>query len=250
MPRVQQIYADNPGAIANAVYELPPGLDLELSAIRARVNGAAAAGDFIVVAELLTQDDKILAQSPIDQTLAAGDTGALSWAPFLRGAGAGSTPPATDAIAFCILTATELAVGGFRTVTWDSFRRDDATVFTTAAAQFGATTDAAGNSWLRLNSPGLYTIRANVEWNTPAVGQLINFTTSVYGPLAPSEFSGDATLTDAANEGHCNTTELLETTSGGGADWIAVNLNSGGGSDADVELVVWYFPAAATSVVF
>ena len=168
----------------------------------------------------------------------------------MKGATAGSTPVTGDAIKFCILTATELAVGGFRTVTWDSFRRDDATVFTTAAAQFGATTDAAGNSWLRLNSAGLYSLRANVEWDTPAVAQTISFNTSVYGPLAPSEFSGDAVLVDAANEGHCNTTELLETTSGGGADWIAINLSSGGGSDAEVEMVVWYFPSTASSAVF
>jgi hypothetical protein len=94
--RVQPIYADNPGALANAVYTLPPSLDLELSSVRARVDGAAASGAFIVVCEVLTNDGRLLAQSPISQEYAVGDTGANTWAPFLRADQASTPSGATE----------------------------------------------------------------------------------------------------------------------------------------------------------
>lgn len=89
--RVQQIYADNPGSMSEAVYVVPPGLDLDLNSVRARVSAAGASASCIIVCELLTSDNRILAQSPVDQTLTVGDTGALTWAPFLARGGAGAS---------------------------------------------------------------------------------------------------------------------------------------------------------------
>lgn len=80
---LQRIYQDNPGALP-AQYTLPPNLDMEFGSSRARINGAGAASSFIVVLELLASDGRIMVQSRIDQEFAVGDTGALTWAPFLR----------------------------------------------------------------------------------------------------------------------------------------------------------------------
>lgn len=107
--RVQPIYADSPGPIEDASYTLPASLDLELSSIRARIDGSGAADDFIVVAELLTSDGRRLAQSPISQTLSPGDTGAFTWAPFLRSEEV-STPPATGGLPFAVARTNTVSV--------------------------------------------------------------------------------------------------------------------------------------------
>ena len=57
---------------------------MEFASVRARINGAAASGAFILVLELLSQDGRIMAQSRIDQEFAVGDTVAATWAPFLK----------------------------------------------------------------------------------------------------------------------------------------------------------------------
>lgn len=79
----QKIYSDAAVAMPTS-YVAPGNLDMEFASVRARVNGASATGAFIVVLELLSQDGRIMGQSRIDQVFAAGDTAALTWAPFLR----------------------------------------------------------------------------------------------------------------------------------------------------------------------
>jgi hypothetical protein len=81
VPKVQQIYTDNPGDLP-ALYTLPPGLDLVLSSVVVRVNGAGASGTFLPVLEVLSQDDKLIARVRPDQEFAAGDTGVVTYAPF------------------------------------------------------------------------------------------------------------------------------------------------------------------------
>lgn len=100
--KVQLIYTDNPGNLP-ADFTLPPGLDLELSSVIARVNGSGAAATFLPVLEVLSQDGKIIAQSRPDQEFSAGDTGRVTWAPFLRrqaAAAAGGLPDAHSSRCF------------------------------------------------------------------------------------------------------------------------------------------------------
>ena len=95
-------------------YTFEPDADFEFSSVRAKVSGAGAAASFIVVLEVLSQDGKIITQSRIDQEFAVGDTGALTWAPFLRRQAAAAADgrawavasnPTPTAIANNVLTA-------------------------------------------------------------------------------------------------------------------------------------------------
>jgi len=81
--RTQLIFSESPGSLP-ATYELPANLDLELSSVVARYNGATAAAAFIPVLEVLSQDERLVARIRIDQEYAIGDTGVNTWAPFLR----------------------------------------------------------------------------------------------------------------------------------------------------------------------
>jgi len=156
--RTQQIYADNPGNITEAVYIIPPGLDLDLHSVRARIDGAGAVGSFIMVCELLTSDNRILAQSPVDQTFAVSDTGALTWAPFLRqGSGSSNVIPqlslfdltlAADA-ASVDTTGTDLS-GGHVLEVWVISRTDQAGAGPNLAFQFNGDTGANYDyDWVR-----------------------------------------------------------------------------------------------------
>ena len=79
-PDVQQIYTDNPGALA-AAYELTS--DIGLQSIVARIDGSGAAGNFLPTVSLYSQDGKLMARVPSDLTYAPGDTGVVTWSPFL-----------------------------------------------------------------------------------------------------------------------------------------------------------------------
>jgi len=81
--KVQLIFSENPGSLP-ATYDLPPSLDLVLSSVVARFNGAGAAAAFIPVLEVLSQDDRLMARVRPDQEFAVGDTGVVTFAPFLR----------------------------------------------------------------------------------------------------------------------------------------------------------------------
>lgn len=87
----QQIYSDNPGSLP-AVYTLPAGLDLLLDSVVARIDGSGAAGSFLPVLEILSQDDKLVARIRPDQVFAAGDTGVVTYSPFARRHIASTTP--------------------------------------------------------------------------------------------------------------------------------------------------------------
>lgn len=143
--RVQPIYTDNPGALP-AEFTLPPGLDLEVSSIRARVNGAAAGASFIVVCETLTNDGRIMAQARIDQEFAAADTGALTWAPFLRRQTPGAAPPAASQGEWATLVKTvaqSIPAGGAAFLTWDDFYTSSTAIFGTT---LGSTTPPFNNT--------------------------------------------------------------------------------------------------------
>ena len=80
---VQAIYSDNAGELP-AVYDTPPSLDMEFASSRVKFNGAGASEAFIVVLEALTNNGRIITQARIGQVFAPGDTGALTFAPYLN----------------------------------------------------------------------------------------------------------------------------------------------------------------------
>lgn len=80
---VELIFRDNPGNLP-ASQDLPASVDMEFASSRVRINGAGAASSFIPVLEVLDSAGVIIAQARPDQVFAAGDTGVVTFAPFLR----------------------------------------------------------------------------------------------------------------------------------------------------------------------
>lgn len=85
----QLVYSDSPGAVP-ASYTVPPSLDLVLQSVVVRWNGTGAAGAFLPVLAVYSQDGKLVGRFHPGTQLEAGDTGVVTYAPFLR-------PPAAAA---------------------------------------------------------------------------------------------------------------------------------------------------------
>lgn len=159
----QKIYADAAAAMP-ASYVVPPNLDMDFASVRAKVNGAGASGSFIVVLELLTQDGRIMAQSRIDQEFAVGDTGALTWAPFLRRNIQSPTPQG------------EIVGGGL----WqsvanpatipDGFINPVALIWDTVVFDSGGFYAAGNPSRLTAPSTGIYLTRGQMGYAVTAAG--------------------------------------------------------------------------------
>lgn len=98
-PRAQLIYTDVPGSLP-ADYVIPPNLDLDLSSVFAKVNGASASASFLPCLTLLSQDGKVIARVKQDDTYAVGDTGDATWSPFLRTSAAAVRGPGTYQLLF------------------------------------------------------------------------------------------------------------------------------------------------------
>lgn len=79
--KTQAIFAQRPGTTP-AVYVVPASLDLVLESVSAEWDGAAAAGEFLPCLAVYTQDDRLLGRFHPGASLAAGDTGEVTYAPF------------------------------------------------------------------------------------------------------------------------------------------------------------------------
>lgn len=78
---VQTIYTDQPGSLP-ADFVIPAGLDLQLSSVVARFNGAAASGAFLACLGVYTNDGKLVGRFFPSQRFSVGDTGVVTFAPF------------------------------------------------------------------------------------------------------------------------------------------------------------------------
>lgn len=74
-------------------YELPGTFDLDVSAISASFDGSGAAGSFLACASVYSQSGHLIGRYFPSQVFAAGDTGEVSYGPFLEQA-AGAAPAA------------------------------------------------------------------------------------------------------------------------------------------------------------
>jgi len=164
--RVQLIYADNPGSLP-ASYQLPAGLDLVLSSVRAKINGAGASGPFLPCLSIYSQDDKLMARVPTDTEYAVGDTGEVTWAPFLRkraaaAAGGGTIPGFHAWLAHSVTVPT----GNNQRMEWDSWTIDGGTTyFQEGALSAGRLTE------VKLMLAGWYAIECWAAWSSePASG--------------------------------------------------------------------------------
>lgn len=79
----QLIFQENEVPLPDT-YLLPAGLDLAINSVVAFIDGGSAAGDFRPTLAIFAQSGQLMARIPCDQTFAAGDSGVVTWAPFLR----------------------------------------------------------------------------------------------------------------------------------------------------------------------
>jgi len=95
-----------------STWDIPPSVDVEFASSRVRVDGTGAAAPFIVVLEALDSDNRVLAQARIDQEFAVGDTGALTYAPFLRRRAAAPAAGGVVSMARASVSAAAIAAAG------------------------------------------------------------------------------------------------------------------------------------------
>lgn len=90
--RTQLIFTDNPGDLP-ATYTVPPSLEIVISSVFARFDGSGAGGDFLATLDILSQNGNLVSRVAVNsQTLAAGDSARVTWAPFLRRPAASAAP--------------------------------------------------------------------------------------------------------------------------------------------------------------
>jgi len=77
------VFTDNPGSLP-AQYVLAPGEAIAIEAVRAKIDGTSASGTFYPCLAIYSQDGKLIARVPTSTAYNAGDTGEVTWSPFLR----------------------------------------------------------------------------------------------------------------------------------------------------------------------
>lgn len=81
MSEQELIYSDLPGGLP-ATYRIPPGAAVTLESVSAFFDGAGAAGSFLPCLAVYSQDDKLIGRWFPSLTMAAGDSGEVSYGPF------------------------------------------------------------------------------------------------------------------------------------------------------------------------
>jgi len=100
------------GGSAPFTVRLAPDQDIRVYSIVAKWNGAAASGAFIACCSIYSQNDVLVARTRPEQNFAVGDTGVVTYAPFLHSEAA---PPAGATVVPYVRTA-----GGQNRVTFVS----------------------------------------------------------------------------------------------------------------------------------
>lgn len=157
-PPKQLIYADNPGSLP-ASYTLPPGLDLALQSIVARVDGTGASASFRPCLAVYSQDGKLMARVPAQQTFAIGDTGVVTWAPFLKAASTASTTSLGGCAAYRT-TNFSVANSAYVPVDFTSESFDDS----------GYHDNVTNPSRFTVPADGVYLLTAAASWDSSAAG--------------------------------------------------------------------------------
>lgn len=129
-----------------AAYALPQSLDLEVASVIAFIDGGAAAESFKVALSVYSQSGQLMMRVPTDRDFAAGDSGVVSWAPFLRNRR--SAEAGADSTVYQTFTSAYDNSGGYPT---GSFVLTNALIETNDPDVF----DVSGGSIL-VQQPGVY----------------------------------------------------------------------------------------------
>lgn len=159
-PDVQLIYTDNPGDLPT---QYPLTSDIGLQSIVARIDGSGAAGNFLPCINVYSQDGKLMARVPSDVTYAPGDTGVVTWSPFLARRSAGVTPAAGFTPDAAIAFAASTASAANNTLTAISFASVSIPTGSTTFQDF-----SPGSTPIKLLKNGWYICTLDFEWTGAA----------------------------------------------------------------------------------
>ncbi len=160
------IYTDNPGAIP-ATYVIPGTTTIRLSSVVARFNAAAAAGAFWPCLSVYSQDGRLVGRFRPETQLAIGDTGVVTFAPFLRAQAAAAAAAVKMPGFHAHLThLVTVPTGNNQRLEWDTWTIDSGTTyFQEGALLAGRLTE------VKLMLAGWYAIECWASWSAePASG--------------------------------------------------------------------------------
>jgi hypothetical protein len=195
------VFTDNPGSLP-ATYTLAPSQALAVEAVRASIDGTSAAGSFYPCLSVYSQDGKLIGRVRTPTTYSAGDTGEVTWAPFL--AEATTSTPASSGLQW---------VRGFAsssvTVTSGLVQNLNFTSVYQSPGQTAWSVVNTGTNPFRVALDGWYAVYLWVSWNSTAFTDVrtlsFNSTASIPGagpnPTAidtSSPYSGEQTVTNPA----------------------------------------------------
>lgn len=245
MARTQLIFTDNPGDLP-ASYTFPPGLAVALSSVYARIDGSGAGSDFRPVLDLLSQNGHLIARVAVQQTFVAGDSGRVTWAPFLKPSATTSAGGTKPSVAKLSASLTGINAG---TVPWDSFSTNDTAVFNTAATNGGAINNTAGDQYLRIDGGGMLWVFGGAIWATPTAGQQAVVGVVSSNVLDQYQLSEAQVISSIYGQGNWAGHGLF-LPSGASPEYLSLAYAGGGGTDADFTLGVAYLAADNIASVF
>lgn len=90
-----QIFEEGPLAVP-ALYTVPGNQTISPLSITATLDGSGASGAFLACVSIYSQTGALIARVPTSQSIAAGDSSEVTWAPFLRVASTAPAPTGTS----------------------------------------------------------------------------------------------------------------------------------------------------------
>lgn len=151
------IYTDTPDSFP-ALYRLPPNQDLSVQSVVVRWNGTGASGSFKACLSVLSQDGRLMARVFPDTEFQTGDTGIVTYAPFLRkGQPSANGRPSVGVER---QAPQSIAHGTLTNVAFD-------TALENSAGMWSAGTPTRITSVAN----GVYAISAQIVWDANAVGE-------------------------------------------------------------------------------
>lgn len=120
-------------------YEIAGAQEIILRAARATFDGTAAAASFLPAFRITDGAGQEIGTYPVDTAVSAGASADVSFAPFLRGATAGSTPVSTGGLPNAVMIKTNTQTIGGNSITQitlssGTFATTDGTIFTASGS--------------------------------------------------------------------------------------------------------------------
>lgn len=164
------IYSDLPGALP-ADYRIAPSESVRLSSVSARFDGAGALDAFRPCLSVLSQDGKLIGRFFPSQVMSPGDSGEVTFGPFLDDGAAGAPQyAALSGPAFIDVGAGVLEVP----VTWESFDMTLPSWLATGDAATATIQNAPGDDAIFPLADGLYMFATLTQVATVPVPGLVD----------------------------------------------------------------------------